>query len=205
MSFKKSDLLYSYEDLEPFIDRDTMNIHYNKHHTSYTDNLNQYISGTDMENLSIEEILRRSHIENPSVRNNSGGFFNHNFFWKILIPHSKFSNPSIYWNNILKNNFNSFNLFKEQFTNAAMSIFGSGWTWLCVKDKKLCICTTPNQDNPIMYKSGCEGNPILGLDLWEHAYYLKYQNKRLDYISSFWKIINWKNVEKNYQQAIGYL
>ncbi|WP_238783857.1 superoxide dismutase [Blattabacterium cuenoti] len=198
MSFKIPKLPYSYEDLEPFIDKKTMEIHYTKHHATYTENLNKFISGTDMINLSIEEILRRAHIEVPGIRNNSGGYYNHNIFWEILIPNEKFENPSINFSNILERDFKSFNSFKEKFTNLAMNCFGSGWTWLCVKNKKLTICSTANQDNPLMYGMGCEGIPILGLDVWEHAYYLKYQNRRIDYISSFWKIINWKKVEKNY-------
>ncbi|WP_185853108.1 superoxide dismutase [Blattabacterium cuenoti] len=203
MSFKLPKLSYSYKDFEPYIDRKTMEIHYNKHHASYTDNLNKAISGTDMMNLPIEKILRRACMETPAVRNNSGGFYNHNLFWKILIPHSEYTDPSIFLNEVIRKNFNSFDLFKNQFSTAASNRFGSGWAWLCcIKENQLTICSTANQDNPIMSGIGCEGIPILGLDVWEHAYYLQYQNRRLDYISSFWNIINWKKVEENYNKVV---
>ncbi|WP_113738275.1 superoxide dismutase [Blattabacterium clevelandi] len=202
MSFKLPKLSYSYKDFEPYIDQRTMKIHYIKHHAGYTNNLNQVINGTDMENLSIKEILRRANIENPIVRNNSGGFYNHNLFWEILIPHSKSIPPSEYLNEVFKKKFKTFDLFKEKFTAVAMNRFGSGWAWLCVKEKELTICSTENQDNPLMLGIGNEGIPILGLDVWEHAYYLQYQNRRIDYISSFWNIINWKKVEENYNCSI---
>ncbi|WP_185864821.1 superoxide dismutase [Blattabacterium cuenoti] len=203
MLFKLPDLSYSYQDMEPYIDRKTMEIHHKKHHYNYINSLNNAISNTDMINLSIKEILRRSHIESPVIQNNSGGVYNHNFFWKILIPSSKFESPGLTFNNIINKNFNSFNSFKEKFSNIALNHFGSGWIWLCINNKKkLNICSTSNQDNPIMYGTNCEGIPILGLDIWEHAYYLQYQNRRSDYISSFWKIINWKQVENNYLHAI---
>ncbi|AER40626.1 MAG: superoxide dismutase [Flavobacteriales bacterium] len=202
MSFKLPKLSYSYKDFEPYIDRKTMEIHYTKHHAGYTNNLNKAIEGTDMLNLSIEEILRRANIEKSIIRNNSGGFYNHNFFWKILIPHSESTLPSKYMNEILQKSFKTFDCFKEKFHSAAMNRFGSGWVWLCVNRKKLTICSTANQDNPLMLGIGCEGIPILGLDVWEHAYYLQYQNRRNDYISSFWKIVNWKKVEENYKSAM---
>ncbi|WP_185881682.1 superoxide dismutase [Blattabacterium cuenoti] len=202
MSFKLPKLSYSYKDLEPYIDEKTMEIHYTKHHAGYTNNLNKAIDGTDLAFLSIEEILRRSNIEKPIVRNNGGGFYNHNLFWEILIPHLNYTPPSKYIKNIIEKDFQSFDSFKEQFSSTAMNRFGSGWAWLCVKNKKLTICSTANQDNPIMLGIGCEGVPILGLDVWEHAYYLQYQNRRADYISSFWNIINWKKVETNYKEAI---
>ncbi|WP_185868308.1 superoxide dismutase [Blattabacterium cuenoti] len=201
MSFQLPKLSYSYEDLEPNIDGKTMEIHYNKHHATYTNNLNNLIQETDMRNLSIEEILRRSHIESPGIRNNSGGFYNHNFFWKILIPTKKFSNPSQSLYNVINKNFGNFHNFKKKFTDTSMNRFGSGWVWLCVKNNQLVIGSTANQDNPIMYGVECEGIPILGLDVWEHAYYLKYQNRRIDYISSFWNIVDWKMVEENYNHA----
>ncbi|WP_185858305.1 superoxide dismutase [Blattabacterium cuenoti] len=204
MLFKLPKLSYSYEDFEPFIDKKTMDIHYNKHHATYTNNLNKAISSSciDMKSLSIEEILRRAHMETPTIRNNSGGFYNHNIFWDILIPHSKYVQPSPYLNEIFKKYFKSFDSFKDKFSTIAANCFGSGWTWLCVKEKILQICSTKNQDNPLMYNTGCDGVPILGLDIWEHAYYLQYQNRRLDYISSFWNIVDWKKVEKNYQKAV---
>lgn len=202
MSFKLPKLSYFYKDLEPYIDQKTMEIHYTKHHAGYTNNLNKAIEGTDLTHLSIEEILRRSNIEKPIVRNNGGGFYNHNLFWEILIPHLNYTPPSKYLKNVIEKDFKSFDTFKEKFTYTAMNRFGSGWAWLCVKEKKLTICSTANQDNPIMLGIGCEGLPILGLDVWEHAYYLKYQNRRADYISSFWNIINWKKVEENYKEAI---
>ncbi|WP_185873630.1 superoxide dismutase [Blattabacterium cuenoti] len=202
MSFKLPKLSYSYEDFEPFIDKKTMEIHYTKHHEGYTNNLNKAISNTDMINLSIKEILRRAKMETPIIRNNSGGFYNHNLYWEILIPHLKYSPPSKNFHNIIQKNFESFDLFKEKFYSLSMNCFGSGWAWVCVKNKKLSICSTTNQDNPLMLGIGCEGIPILGLDVWEHAYYLQYQNRRSDYILSFWNIINWKKVEENYQLAI---
>ncbi|AWU42914.1 superoxide dismutase [Blattabacterium punctulatus] len=203
MSFKLPKLSYSYKDFEPYIDQKTMKIHYLKHHAGYTNNLNQVINGTDMENLSIKKILRRANIKNPIIRNNSGGFYNHNLFWEILIPHSKSIPPSKYLNEVFKKKFKTFDLFKEKFTTVAMNCFGSGWAWLCVKEKELTICSTENQDNPLMLGIGYEeGIPILGLDVWEHAYYLQYQNRRIDYIYSFWNIINWKKVEENYNCSI---
>ncbi|WP_185848995.1 superoxide dismutase [Blattabacterium cuenoti] len=200
MSFKLPKLPYSYKDFEPYIDRKTMDIHYNKHHAAYTNNLNQAILNTNMINLSIKEILKRTHMESPIIRNNSGGFYNHNLFWEILTPNTEYTHPSPYLNEIFKENFNSFDSFKENFSKVAANHFGSGWIWLCVKKEKLSICSTINQDNPLMYGMGCEGIPILGLDVWEHAYYLQYQNRRLDYISSFWNIVNWIKVEENYKK-----
>ncbi|WP_185871994.1 superoxide dismutase [Blattabacterium cuenoti] len=205
MSFKLPKLSYSYKDFEPYIDQKTMEIHYTKHHATYTNNLNKAIYGTDMMNLTIEEILKKSPLGSTLLRNNSGGFYNHNLFWEILIPNFEYIDPSSYFNDIIQKNFESFDFFKKKFSTIALNRFGSGWAWLCVKEKKLTICSTSNQDNPIMLGIGCEGIPILGLDVWEHAYYLQYQNRRLDYISSFWKIINWKKVEKNYNKIVNNL
>lgn len=202
MSFQLPKLPYSYKDFEPYIDRKTMEIHYNKHHATYTNNLNKAISDTNMMNLSIKEILKRAHVESPIIRNNSGGFYNHNLFWEILIPHAKYIHPSGNLDEIFQKNFSSFDSFKKTFSKVSVNHFGSGWTWLCVKEDKLTICSTENQDNPLMYGMGCEGIPILGLDIWEHAYYLQYQNRRLDYISSFWNIVNWIKVEENYKKAM---
>ncbi|WP_341656063.1 superoxide dismutase [Blattabacterium cuenoti] len=201
MSFKLPKLPYSYKDFEPYIDKKTMDIHYNKHHATYTNNLNKAISNTSMINLSIIEILKRAHIESPIIRNNGGGFYNHNLFWEILIPHTKYTHPSREFNEIIQKNFDSFDSFKDNFSKISTQHFGSGWTWLCVENEKLTICSTKNQDNPIMYGMGCEGIPILGLDIWEHAYYLQYQNRRSDYIYSFWKIVNWIKVEENYKKT----
>ncbi|WP_185864245.1 superoxide dismutase [Blattabacterium cuenoti] len=203
MPFKLPKLPYSYQELEPYIDKRTMDIHYNKHHGTYTNNLNKSIAGTNMVDLPIEEILKQEAKNNITIRNNGGGFYNHNIFWEILIPHSKFTPPSTYLNEVFKKNFQSFHHLKNEFSNVALKHFGSGWIWLCIKEYKLTICSTMNQDSPIMCGIGCcEGIPILGLDVWEHAYYLNYQNRRIDYISSFWKIINWKKVEDNYKKLI---
>ncbi|WP_185872560.1 superoxide dismutase [Blattabacterium cuenoti] len=206
MSFTLPKLNFAYDELEPYIDTKTMEIHHKKHHAGYTNNLNNAIFQTDMENMSIEKILRRSNIEDHKIKNNSGGYYNHNFFWKILIPNKKMTDPSEYLIKIINNSFQSFNIFKKEFSSIAINHFGSGWAWLCVNNNnnKLTIISTNNQDNPLML--GIEhdhaGYPILGLDLWEHAYYLQYQNRRIDYISSFWNIINWKQVETNYKQYI---
>ncbi|AFJ90779.1 superoxide dismutase [Blattabacterium sp. (Blaberus giganteus)] len=203
MSFKLPKFPYLYKDFEPYIDRKTIDIHYNKHHAAYTNNLNKAISNTTMMNFSIEKILKRAHVESSIIRNNAGGFYNHNLFWEILIPHTEYIHPSTYFNKIIQENFSSFDFFIDNFSKVAANHFGSGWVWLCVKEKKLTICSTTNQDNPLMLCGiGCEGIPILGLDVWEHAYYLQYQNRRLDYISSFWNIVNWIKVEKNYKTAM---
>ena len=218
MSFKLPDLPYDFNALEPYIDAQTMEIHHGKHHNAYVTKLNEAIVGTDLENKTIEEILKSISSTSPVVRNNGGGHFNHSFFWQILAP-NKDDNENLPSGKILeaiKDTFGSFDSFKEQFSQKAISRFGSGWAWLCVntKDKNLCVCSTANQDNPLMdidccdsskccnstEKSGCQ--PILGLDVWEHAYYLKYQNLRPKYIESFFKVINWQEVEKRYLQVI---
>ena len=195
MNFKLPDIPYSYDALEPHIDSKTMEIHHTKHHGAYTNNLNMALKDSPLEGASIEDILFKG-IENASIRNNAGGFYNHNLFWRILKP-NKGTLPSGKIAEEITAIFKSFEGFKETFTQVAMSRFGSGWAWLyrSKEDKKLKISSTANQDNPLMpIKGNHMGNPILGLDLWEHAYYLKYQNRRADYITSFWEIVNWDEV-----------
>ena len=197
MAFELPKLKYSFDALEPNIDAKTMEIHYGKHHNGYTNNLNNAISGTELENSSIEEILKNLDLDNNAVRNNAGGFFNHNLFWEIMGPNCG-GTPSGEIAEAIDSNFDSFENFKESFKKSAATRFGSGWAWLCVQENgKLEICSTPNQDNPLM-PIGCGGNPILCLDVWEHAYYLNYQNRRPDYLEAFFNIINWEEVNKKY-------
>ena len=198
MSFELPNLPYSYDALEPHIDARTMEIHHGKHHAAYTTNLNNAIAGTDLENLSIEEVMVKG-FENNAVRNNGGGFYNHNLFWELLSPTGGKITPTM--EAAINEAFGSFEAFKETFAKAAATRFGSGWAWLCVKDGKLEVCSTPNQDNPLMPGVGCSGFPILGLDVWEHAYYLNYQNRRPDYIQAFFNVINWEVVEARYNSA----
>ena len=186
-----------FDALEPHIDAKTMEIHYGKHHNGYTNNLNNAISGTELESKTIEEILKNLDLDNMALRNNAGGYYNHNLFWEIMGPNCG-GNPSGEISEAINSNFNSFENFKEEFKKAAATRFGSGWAWLCVLgDGKLEICSTPNQDNPLMENS-CGGNPILCLDVWEHAYYLNYQNRRPDYIEAFFSLINWDEVNSKY-------
>ena len=197
MAFELPILNYSFDALEPHIDAKTMEIHYGKHHNGYTNNLNNAISGTELESKTIEEILKNLDLDNMALRNNAGGYFNHNLFWEIMGPNCG-GNPSGEISEAINSNFNSFENFKEEFKKAAATRFGSGWAWLCVLgDGKLEICSTPNQDNPLMENS-CGGNPILCLDVWEHAYYLNYQNRRPDYIEAFFSLINWDEVNSKY-------
>ena len=197
MAFELPKLNYSFDALEPYIDAKTMEIHYGKHHNGYTNNLNNAISGTELESKTIEEILKNLDLDNMALRNNAGGYFNHNLFWEIMGPNCG-GNPSGEISEAINSNFNSFENFKEEFKKAAATRFGSGWAWLCVLgDGKLEICSTPNQDNPLMENS-CGGNPILCLDVWEHAYYLNYQNRRPDYIDAFFSLINWDEVNSKY-------
>lgn len=197
MAFELPKLNYSFDALEPYIDAKTMEIHYGKHHNGYTNNLNNAISGTELENKSIEEILKNLDLNNMALRNNAGGFFNHNLFWEIMGPNCG-GNPTGEIAEAINSNFDSFENFKDTFKKSGATRFGSGWAWLCVhKEGKLEICSTPNQDNPLM-KSGCGGNPILCLDVWEHAYYLNYQNRRPDYIEAFFNLINWEEVNNKY-------
>lgn len=198
MSFELPKLPYAFDALEPHIDAKTMEIHHDKHHQGYTDKLNDAIKGTDKEGKTIENILTNLDMDNKAVRNNGGGFYNHSLFWKVMSPNGG-GKPSGNLAKAIDDAFGSFDAFKEKFSEAAKTQFGSGWAWLCVhKGGKLEICSTPNQDNPLMPGVGCGGTPILGLDVWEHAYYLKYQNKRPDYVGAFWNVINWEEVSSNY-------
>ncbi|MEH0157857.1 superoxide dismutase [Limibacter armeniacum] len=198
MAFELPKLPYAYDALEPHIDAKTMEIHHSKHHAAYTSKLNGAIEGTDLEGKSIEDIL--SGEMSAAVRNNGGGFYNHNLFWTVMSPNGG-GTPSGELADAIDAAFGSFDKFKEEFANAAATRFGSGWAWLCVKGGKLEVCSTANQDNPLMKGVGCEGTPILGLDVWEHAYYLNYQNRRPDYISAFWNVVNWEEVAKKFAAA----
>lgn len=201
MAFNLPELPYSNDALEPHFDAKTMEIHHDKHHKGYTDKLNAAIEGTELENQSIEEILKNVSKHSGAVRNNGGGFYNHSLFWKTLSPNGG-GQPSGELMDKINSAFGSFEDFKKKFSEAAATRFGSGWAWLCVKDGSLVVCSTPNQDNPMMDVSeGCGGTPILGLDVWEHAYYLKYQNKRPEYIEAFWNVVNWDEVSKLYEEA----
>jgi len=201
MSFELPELPYAYDALEPHIDARTMEIHHSKHHAGYTNNLNNAIAGTDLEGKSIDEIITGLDKNNIAVRNNGGGFFNHCMFWDVMNPEEKG-----YLSGELKDaiiaEYSSVENFKNAFAKAAATRFGSGWAWLCVhKGGKLEICSTANQDNPLMPGIGCGGTPILALDVWEHAYYLHYQNRRPDYINAFFNVINWNEVERRYAEA----
>lgn len=197
MSFKLPELPYAYNALEPNIDARTMEIHHGKHHAGYTAKLNAAIEGTELENLSIEEILVKG-FDNNAVRNNGGGFYNHCLFWEVMSPNGG-GEPTAELAQAINKAFGSFSSFKDEFANAAATRFGSGWAWLCVKeDGALEVCSTANQDNPLMPGIGCQGKPILALDVWEHAYYLNYQNRRPDYINAFFNVINWSKVAELY-------
>ncbi|RRA96673.1 superoxide dismutase [Paenimyroides viscosum] len=200
MAFELPKLPYSYDALEPHIDARTMEIHYSKHHQAYTTNLNAAIEGTDLAGKSIEDILTSLDLNNKAVRNNGGGFYNHNLFWEIMAPNSG-GEPTGELATAINEAFGSFDTFKDAFAKAGATQFGSGWAWLCVKNGKLEVCATANQDNPLMPGIGCEGMPILGLDVWEHAYYLNYQNRRPDYINAFFNVVNWDAVAKKYADA----
>ena len=198
MSFELPQLPYSHDALEPHIDKRTMEIHHGKHHAGYTNNLNNAIKDTEMEGSSIEEILSSLDMTNMAVRNNGGGFFNHSLFWNILSPNGGGS-PDENLLSAINVSFGSFENFKTAFSKAAATRFGSGWAWLCVHPGgELEVCSTANQDNPLMEGIGCGGSPILGLDVWEHAYYLNYQNRRPDYIAGFFNVINWEAVSKSF-------
>ncbi|WP_340156827.1 superoxide dismutase [uncultured Maribacter sp.] len=198
MAFELPKLPYAYDALEPHIDARTMEIHHTKHHNGYTTKLNAAIEGTDLEGKSIEDILTGLDMSNGAARNNGGGFYNHSLFWTILSPNGG-GKPSGELASAIDSAFGSFEEFKSKFTAAAGTRFGSGWAWLCVHEGgKVEVCSTPNQDNPLMPGVECGGQPILGLDVWEHAYYLNYQNKRPDYIEAFFNIINWDEVSKLY-------
>ena len=197
MAFELPELPYPADSLEPHIDSKTMNIHHGKHHAGYTSKLNVAVEGTPNDNKSIEEILSTLDMSNNALRNNGGGFFNHCLFWEILSPNKSEMSEGL--KSAINDSFGSFNSFKDSFSVAASSQFGSGWAWLCKHpDGSLEVCSTPNQDNPLMPEIGCGGVPILCLDVWEHAYYLNYQNRRPDYITNFFEIINWEKVSELY-------
>ena len=197
MAFQLPELGYAYDALEPNIDARTMEIHHSKHHNGYTTKLNGAIAGTELEGKSIEVILASLDMSNGGVRNNGGGFYNHSLFWKVMNPEDKGS-LSGELKDAIETAYGSEDGFMEPFSNAAATHFGSGWGWLCVhKGGKVEVCSTANQDNPLM-SNGCGGTPILGIDVWEHAYYLNYQNRRPDYINAFFNVINWNEVAKRY-------
>ena len=198
MAFELPQLDYGYDALEPHIDARTMEIHHGKHHAGYTSKLNAAIEGTDMANMSIDDILKNLDMSNGAVRNNGGGYYNHSLFWKVMSPNGGGA-PSEELAEAINASFGSFEAFKEKFANAAATQFGSGWAWLRVHPGgKVEVCSTPNQDNPLMPGVSCGGTPILGLDVWEHAYYLNYQNRRPDYISAFWNVVNWDEVSARF-------
>lgn len=195
MSFELPQLPYAYDALEPHIDAKTMEIHHSKHHAGYTSKLNAAIAGTDLEGQPIESIL--SGDLKPGIRNNGGGYYNHCLFWSVISPNGG-GLPSGVLSEAINSTFGSFDEFKILFSNAAATQFGSGWAWLCSKNGKLSICSTPNQDNPLM-QLGCGGTPILGIDVWEHAYYLNYQNRRPEYIDAFFNVVDWEEVSRRFK------
>ncbi|MBE15063.1 MAG: superoxide dismutase [Dokdonia sp.] len=200
MSFELPKLAYAHDALEPHIDARTMEIHHGKHHAGYTSKLNNAIEGTDLEGKSIENILINLDMSNKAVRNNGGGFYNHRLFWEVMSPDGG-GEPTGELATAINDAYGSFEAFKDAFSSAAGSQFGSGWAWLCVHEGgKVEVCATPNQDNPLMPKVGCGGFPILGIDVWEHAYYLNYQNRRPDYINAFFNVIDWTKVAALYAQ-----
>ena len=192
MAFELPNLPYAHDALEPHIDARTMEIHHGKHHAGYTNNLNNAVAGTEMEGKDIESLLR-DHSDNGPVRNNGGGFWNHSLFWTSMSPNGG-GTPSGALAEAIDRDFGSFENFKDEFSKAAATRFGSGWAWLCVNNGKLEVCSSANQDNPLMPGVGCGGHPILGLDVWEHAYYLNYQNRRPDYINAFFNVVDWNAV-----------
>jgi Fe-Mn family superoxide dismutase len=199
MAFKLPDLNYSYNDLEPFIDGKTMEIHHSKHHQGYTNKLNAAIEGSENESKDIHDILSGLDMTNMALRNNAGGYYNHKIFWEVMNP-NKENVMSEGLKTAIDDAFGSFEAFKEAFSKAAATRFGSGWAWLCVKNGQLEVCSTANQDNPLM-PNGCGGTPILGIDVWEHAYYLNYQNRRPDYINAFFDVINWGVISEKFEQS----
>jgi Fe-Mn family superoxide dismutase len=200
MAFELPNLPYSHDALEPHIDSRTMEIHHGKHHAGYTSKLNAAVNGTELEGKSIEEILTSGTLS-AGIRNNGGGFYNHCMFWEVMSPNGG-GTPTGALASAIDAAFGSLDGFKESFSNAAATRFGSGWAWLCVKDGKLEVCSTANQDNPIMKSVGCSGTPIMGIDVWEHAYYLNYQNRRPDYINAFFNVVNWDKVAQNFSEAL---
>ena len=200
MSFLLPDLGFDYTALEPHIDARTMEIHHSKHHNGYTNNLNNALDQAGISDKSIEEILMNLDMDNMALRNNAGGYYNHCLFWEILNPSDK-QELTGDLEGAINSDFGSFDNFKDQFSKAAATRFGSGWAWLCVKDGTLEICSSANQDNPLMPGIGCGGTPIMAIDVWEHAYYLNYQNRRADYISAFFNVVNWRVVSDKYKNA----
>ena len=200
MSFELPKLDYAYTALEPHIDAKTMEIHHSKHHQAYVTNLNNAIAGTDAEKMSIEDICKNISKFQMAVRNNGGGHYNHSLFWQIMAPNAG-GMPTGDLAKAIETDLGGFDKFKADFTAAGATRFGSGWAWLCVKEGKLCVCSTPNQDNPLMDIADCKGTPILGMDVWEHAYYLHYQNRRPDYMAAFFNVINWTKVTELYAAA----
>lgn len=198
MAFELPNLPYAHDALEPHIDKRTMEIHHGKHHAGYTTKLNAAIAGTDAEGKSIEEILAAPNLS-AGVRNNGGGYYNHCLFWTVMSPNGG-GEPTGAVAEAIKAAFGSFDAFKDAFSNAAATQFGSGWAWLCAKEGKVSVCATPNQDNPLM-DGRCGGTPILGIDVWEHAYYLNYQNRRPDYINAFFNVVNWEEVNRRFENA----
>jgi Fe-Mn family superoxide dismutase len=200
MAFELPNLPYAHDALNPHIDTATMEIHHGKHHAAYIAKLNAAVSGSEMEGKSLEELIK-NHTNVPAVRNNGGGHWNHSLFWTVMSP-SGGSTPNGSLAAAIDDAFGSFEKFKEAFSNAGATQFGSGWAWLCVGNGgKLEVCSTANQDNPLMPGLGCEGLPILGLDVWEHAYYLNYQNRRPDYINAFFNVVNWEEVSRRFNEA----
>ena len=200
MAFELLPLPYAFDALEPHIDAETMQIHHDKHHQAYVNNLNGAIKGTPNEGKSLEELVKVAGTISPAVRNNGGGHWNHSFFWEIIGPNAG-GEPQGPIADAIKSTFGSFEEFKEKFNAAGATRFGSGWAWLIVKDGKLEVSSTPNQDNPLMDVAEVKGTPILGVDVWEHAYYLKYQNRRPDYLKAFWNVVNWTKVAELYAKA----
>ena len=201
MAFTLAPLPYAHDALEPHIDTLTMQIHHGKHHQAYVDNLNKAIAGTENENKTLEQLVAAAGKISPAVRNNGGGHWNHGFFWDSL-DKSGGGAPSGKLADAITAAFGSFDAFKEKFAQAGMTRFGSGWAWLIVKDGKLEVSSTPNQDNPLMDVAEVKGTPILGVDVWEHAYYLKYQNKRAEYLAAFWNVVNWNKVADRFKAAV---
>jgi Fe-Mn family superoxide dismutase len=200
MAFTLPPLPYAFNALEPHIDAQTMQIHHDKHHQAYVDNLNKAIAGTEHENKTLEELVASAGKISPAVRNNGGGHWNHSFFWEILGPNAG-GQPSGKLADAINQTFGSLDALKEKVNAAGTTRFGSGWAWLLVKDGKLEVSSTPNQDNPLMDVAEVKGTPVLGIDVWEHAYYLKYQNKRPDYLKAIWEVINWNKVAEHFDKA----
>lgn len=203
MAFSLPTLPYAYDALEPVIDAMTMEIHHSRHHKAYVDNLNKALEGNEAANGSIEDLMANISKHPAAVRNNGGGHYNHSLFWSILTSPANSGAPSAALAEAINKVYGSLDALKEKMNTAGATRFGSGWAWLCVDaQKNLCVCSTPNQDNPLMDIAECPGTPIMGIDVWEHAYYLKYQNKRPDYLSAIWSAINWAEVSKNYEAAM---